>query len=46
MEENLGVLGFDSVLSFLDPTAKAQSMKEKSYKLDFSWKLKISALRH
>ena len=36
MEENLGVLGFDSVLSFLDPTAKAQSMKEKSYKLDFS----------
>ena len=30
MEENLGALGFDCVLSFLDPTAKAQSMKEKS----------------
>ena len=30
MEENLGALGFDCVLSILDPTAKAQSMKEKS----------------
>ena len=42
MGDNLGVLVFGS--DFLDATPKAQSMKEKSCKLDFSLKLKTSTL--
>lgn len=38
MGENLGVLGFGS--DFLDATTKAQFMKEKRCKLNFSLKLK------